>query len=1026
MPLTFTDHINMFDLTRNNEPNLLGDLETVPLLGFWSDFESTNLLANALISDDPPDLDDLALTAMASTTAAPATLFMDSYQPISDSLMMMNGLITHILPAVQQLMRKIHVPIETLSEFPAERFFHPHTAQLLRGQSIDMQILHLITSRLTNNLDPLFALRNPQSSVDKLYKAGVEHLFTLDARLLNGVFDLMPAPYNAAFEQGLFCAAVEMGAARTVATLLKRGININRPFYFCQIVEPFKFSQISCYPLERSCAGLYIELTRLLLEAGADPSQHTMENPLKRLLWPGSDGYIDTGAAYSPAAFEILTLLFNCGAKTDLMSSALLHPYVLEKCNSNMLWLWVSNSNDAISISGRYLPLIIERNILDEKVLRSIRSILEQYNPDHAERSKRCQEILAASLTKATFNGHMEVIELLLAAGAVPMPDCLLGAVRSADLQLVERFLDLGFDPNFSIRADSSGRRYTTAMSECIAVRFGEAFQAFVCRGFVAKLRDCKQSFRPTLVAACTVGDEKMVDYLLSLQKGDWMEDLGKAVTAAIKASRKTIVEKLLVAGINIDDDTLHDAIRTRDASLVDLVMKGFTYRGLYKRLPPEAIAWGNTTLIAELINAGCDLDDHDVIAKYGEGFELPQDLLEYFPIEEWNVTPLTAAILKRDREVINLLLDSGAQVNVPGSNTNRWNVTTLAAATINQDLKLIAELLGRGADPFDNFAITIAAVLGNEDCLKKLLDAFARRYSHGAKSFGARALFWAIKNGKERMITLLLQIADANCLVYERKSKKHSPGVYLGLERGKSPLGAAIDWDRGLGRPYDVLSRLLQRGGGDPDSVVFWEEDNGAKTALLYAIELESLKAIQVLIEARANIALPARFGIRRTPLQAAAEVGNEEILAYLLQRGADLNEAPAARAGATALQLAAIQGHVGIATTLLDAKADINAEPAMIHGRTAFEGATEYGRIDMMLFLFQNGADLLSNDQRQYRRAIQFAEKNHQYAAKQCADQLLIVALGNSGTRTMGEGHTEMPVLDMDSFSEFVSFDN
>jgi ankyrin repeat protein len=82
-------------------------------------------------------------------------------------------------------------------------------------------------------------------------------------------------------------------------------------------------------------------------------------------------------------------------------------------------------------------------------------------------------------------------------------------------------------------------------------------------------------------------------------------------------------------------------------------------------------------------------------------------------------------------------------------------------------------------------------------------------------------------------------------------------------------------------------------------------------------------------------------------------------------------------------------------VAAKLLAVHADVNAEPAKFDGRTAFEGATEHGRVDMMLLLFKNGADLLKDNRRQYRRAVEFARENAQYAAIELAEKLLKEAL-------------------------------
>ena len=126
------------------------------------------------------------------------------------------------------------------------------------------------------------------------------------------------------------------------------------------------------------------------------------------------------------------------------------------------------------------------------------------------------------------------------------------------------------------------------------------------------------------------------------------------------------------------------------------------------------------------------------------------------------------------------------------------------------------------------------------------------------------------------------------------------------------------------------------------------------------------------------ASIHTPAKLGIRRTPLQSAAEHGTLDIVNYLLEQGADPNEPPALRGGGTALQLAAGQGFIGIVSMLILRGADINAPAGMLLGHTAFEAAAKYGRIEMLMFLIESGADIVSDGGKQRRRAVLFAKEN------------------------------------------------
>lgn len=106
-------------------------------------------------------------------------------------------------------------------------------------------------------------------------------------------------------------------------------------------------------------------------------------------------------------------------------------------------------------------------------------------------------------------------------------------------------------------------------------------------------------------------------------------------------------------------------------------------------------------------------------------------------------------------------------------------------------------------------------------------------------------------------------------------------------------------------------------------------------------------------------------------------------------MEKGAEV-DGPPAYSGGTALQLAAIEGYVGIATLLLEKGADPNFRPAYEDGRTAFEGAAEWGRVDMMLLLMKWGADLRADSNRQYDRALNFAEGNGQMASKRFVERL------------------------------------
>ncbi|OBR04248.1 ankyrin repeat protein [Colletotrichum higginsianum IMI 349063] len=113
------------------------------------------------------------------------------------------------------------------------------------------------------------------------------------------------------------------------------------------------------------------------------------------------------------------------------------------------------------------------------------------------------------------------------------------------------------------------------------------------------------------------------------------------------------------------------------------------------------------------------------------------------------------------------------------------------------------------------------------------------------------------------------------------------------------------------------------------------------------------------------------------RTPLQAAAERGDNTLLEKLRTLGANINEPPGKNAGVTALQAASIKGYYGLVKRLLDLQADPNAPGAAVSGRTALEGAAEHGRLDVVQLLLNSGVETCGSGRRQYVRAIEFARK-------------------------------------------------
>jgi ankyrin repeat protein len=163
-------------------------------------------------------------------------------------------------------------------------------------------------------------------------------------------------------------------------------------------------------------------------------------------------------------------------------------------------------------------------------------------------------------------------------------------------------------------------------------------------------------------------------------------------------------------------------------------------------------------------------------------------------------------------------------------------------------------------------------------------------------------------------------------------------------------------------------------------------EEDGGwePRTPTQLAADNGRLKIVKMLVDRGADINEAPGYRFGRTALQAATSRENPEmeLVQFLLEKGAHVNAKPAVYGGITALQGAAISGDIILAKLLLDKGAEVNAAPALIDGRYAIEGAAEHGRLDMVQLLLNAGAKGNVLRSTGFENAIELAEENNHFA--------------------------------------------
>jgi ankyrin repeat protein len=970
---------------------------------------------------------------------------------------------TTIVPIISRMFSRVEssLPIILLGdssgfESAINNASHPSTRQLIHQLSHDHQFIYMIFHRLVNDGNAARALDNPQAKLDHFFKMGVTYCFSLREEDLIGIINATPSPYAVSLIQNMFSAALILGDAHVLGIIMR----LNQESF---VNRPVLLGDSHYYPLEYTSIRGYVEATQLLLRHGADPNrQKDYSYSLK--IGRGLEFLEKT----SRTRVQILQMLIDHGLeldpfhfkhgirRSDTDELSVILTYCLRKSFETFFY-------------QRALPNILLHPDWNDSFSKTMKAALDQAYLESAGRQDLWNKVLSESLSSAVLRSHASAVDILLDMGAEPDVDCLISAAQGNDLKTFEDFLNRGLDPNVRVLAPRRGsskfdhdKDYSaTALSEAIKNRFRGALQVLQARGFVLSSADQPAGFVSALTAACEVGDNALVDQLLSLPNSSRRHASSyKAIEAATAANQEHMVKKLLSTGIKPSLRCLLTAIQAKQLATVELLASCMDIpemleetHGYYEHqdeenimeydngIITEALLWGNQEAIEHVLGIGHPVSgrvNFQIIGIHSGGWDPLPDLDPPGNQYNWTYTPLSLAILEENTAAVQALMACDAQVGFHSSrltshqstarnlgNSYRdsgWTITPLAAAAIRKNVSLVEEFLSLGVDPFDACALYVCAVIDAEDIIVLLLDAFRRRYPNGIQCFGSDALYQTIRHGNIRLLDLLVKDSDITGPVSEDQESRSGDLPYIFRKMAvTSPLGEAIRLhaeSNGESRVLDLLLPLVK----DHSAVVHEDSKRGKMTSLLYAIVLGSLETVQTLHQAGANIFLSAPWNVRRTPLQAAVQAESKDIVNYLLAQGVSPNEPPATRAGATALQLAAIAGNIDIATTLLDAGADINAPPAFFDGRTAFEGATEHGRVDMMIFLVTRGTDLLANENEQFRRAVKFAEENLQHAAKALAEDLHQQVLASQGTNFFGIGANEWTGTAVDGFGSFV----
>ena len=345
--------------------------------------------------------------------------------------------------------------------------------------------------------------------------------------------------------------------------------------------------------------------------------------------------------------------------------------------------------------------------------------------------------------------------------------------------------------------------------------------------------------------------------------------------------------------------------------SLIDLLLEREAHvdeRGGKQGAPLQvAVVGGHTEVVEKLLKAGastkvvCARFRTPLAAAAEKGVEKTFQLLLNAGASingkgGWYSYPLISAIVGKNNTLIQILLNKGANVNLIGGR----HVCALMAAAALGKRELVEQLINLGAKVNDENdkgadALHAACCAGRYDIVELLLDSGADVDAKGGKH--RNALNAASAEGHPRIVEKLLE-AGANALDFD---ENYGNAIQAAALRGynenvKILANAGADLNATSGVRGSALVSAASSGQVETIKLLFEMGVPSGPTedvanAMVMAVHKQHGGALLCLLDYGANIDAPGFLsGVIWTPLQLAANKGNVNMVALILDRGADV----------------------------------------------------------------------------------------------------------------------------------------
>lgn len=860
---------------------------------------------------------------------------------------------------------------------------NPHEADPNYNSTIvaTEEILETNTTRLI-----VFAMTNGLSHLESV---PVEEIVKFLARsenmamLFGDYLKKMSAHVAKAFAQSLFQAALKEGEAQTVERLLATGlICVNRP---CMSVTSPYWSKPST-PLEHAARFVRPRMTKVLLDSNADPNYDSCradQEDADFLPWEPRGVLQHLYLAANESRRMTIDWLHTFNYLKQAGASQLHNnPHAYQNTLGQAKW-----THELLELCVSFSNVASCPNLIDTGLLTAITSSLDDIKATMLARqfllaSERSWDDLLrpfqtqvdwAAITAAK-RGQVDFVTLLLPY-CQSIEGLLSAAIRGGNDTLIA--LILGKIPAIA----GPGHTIDVYDHECASGYCDR--NGLICELMTTPLAEAILSRSLSLA--------RELECRGALNFSDQQDEFEAALAASATVGETEYVRKLLAHRPLQDPSSMLLALivaieSDHEEVAIELLDAGADVNFHSTQCPLlSAIKQRNPRIVRAILNAdltlyGADEKCLQEAALWGDRPTI-QNLLETFPD---GLLPSTDGC-----DMLAILFESGdhptfdfiMQLRKPSVLELEC---CLKAAIRKDDSRMVRHLLEQGVD--SNGSLSLAAK-GHPGLLRLLLDSVARPSRDVIRGYGTRALIDMIND-------VLLHDGNLESLDIILSSNQVDRDY---MNSGMTPLGMAIshiDADKDSG--FLIIKKLLDSG-CDVNKVAVLESDI-AKTALMKAIELGDKNLVEFLIKRGADVHKPPRFAVKRSPLQSAAAEGNLGIVKLLLSHEVDVNAVPASRRGGTALQFAAISGNCNVVAELLDNGALLNALPSRFGGRWPIEGAAEHGRLSMIEYLWRCDESHIYPDlcetgfeEKHCQNAMRLAEENYHYGCRDLIAELL-----------------------------------